>query len=130
PAEPAPEPDATPKRSRFRPTRRWAAMGMVVLGSIALVLSVLALWVSRVALDTDTYTATSSEVLQKPEVQQALSTYLVDQLYANTDVEGQLATKLPPALQPFAGTAAAGLRQFAYQAALRLLQSERVQQLW
>src|SRR5262249_53304880 len=130
PAEPASEPTATPKRSRFRPTRRWAAMAMVVLASILVVLSVLALWIQRTALDTDTYTKTSSEVLQQPEVQQALSTYMVDQLYASVDVQGQVAAKLPPALQPFAGAAAAGLRQFAYQASLRLLQNERVQQLW
>jgi hypothetical protein len=129
-AEPAPEPDATAQRSRFRPTRRWAAMAMVVLASILVVVSVLALWIQRTALDTDTYTQTSSEVLQQPAVQQALSTYMVDQLYASVDVQGQLAAKLPPALQPFAGTAAAGLRQFAYNAALKLLENERVQQLW
>jgi putative oligomerization/nucleic acid binding protein len=130
PAESAPEPEATEKRSRFRPDRRWAAMAMVVLASILLVVSVLALWIQRTALDTDTYSQTSSEVLQQPAVQQALSTYMVDQLYANVDVQGQLAAKLPPALQPFAGTAAAGLRQFAYNAALKLLQNERVQSLW
>src|SRR5262249_18194621 len=129
-AEPAPEPDVTTKSSRFRPNRRWAAMAMVVVASILVVVSVLALWIQRTALDTDTYTPTSSGVLQQPAVQQALSTYMVDQLYANVDVQGQLAAKLPPALQPFAGTAAAGLRQFAYNAALKLLENERVQQLW
>ena len=73
--------------------RRWLVRGLVALASLVLLLSVLAVWVAREALDTDTYANTSSELLQQPEVQSALSNYLVDQLYANVDVEAQIAAE-------------------------------------
>ena len=110
--------------------RRWLVRGLVALASLVLLLSVLAVWVAREALDTDTYANTSSELLQQPEVQSALSNYLVDQLYANVDVEAQIQQKLPPQAQGLAGPAAALLRDYAVRAAERAFQSERVQQLW
>jgi hypothetical protein len=123
PTEPASSP-AHPGR------RRWGTRALIALATILLVIGALGVWLNRVVLDTPTWTDTSGEVLQDPEVQQALSTYLVDQVYANVDVAAQLQAVLPDAAKPLAAPAAAGLREFADRAALRALQSPRVQDLW
>jgi Short C-terminal domain len=126
------QPPAPPETGPAEPTlrRRWLVRGLVVLGSIVLVLSVLAVWISREALDTDSYTTTSSQLLEQQAIQTSLSTYLVDQLYANVDVSAQLQPLLPAQAQGLAGPAAAALREYAQRAAERLLASDRVQDLW
>src|SRR5689334_20444758 len=55
---------------------------------------------------------------------------MVDQVYANVDVAGQLKAALPPRLQPLAGPAAGGLRTVAQKAAFEFLGRPRVQEAW
>jgi hypothetical protein len=125
--ESAQEVQRPPRRARWR---RVAVPVVVGLASILLLVSVLATWVDRVALDNETYTDTSAQLLEQPEVHHALAVYLVDELYANVDVAQQLESALPPQAQPLAPTAAAFLRDYAVRAAERLLQSAGVQELW
>ena len=119
----------TPVAGRSR-GRVWSVRGLIVLGSLFMILGALALWINRVALDTDNYTATSAEILENPDVQEALSLYLVDQLYANVDVEAAIQQRLPPEAQGLAVPAANLLRDYAQRAAMRLFQSERFQEAW
>jgi hypothetical protein len=110
--------------------RRWATRGLVALAALLLVIGALGTWVERVVLDTPTWTDTSQKAIQDPVVQQALGTYLVDQLYDNVDMTAQVQSVLPDAAKPLAAPVAAGLRDFADRAAVRALQSPRVQDLW
>src|SRR2546423_3090967 len=55
---------------------------------------------------------------------------MVDQLYANVDVQAQLAAALPPKAQPLAGPAAGGLEQLANKLAVEALARPKVQELW
>jgi hypothetical protein len=103
---------------------------LIAAASLVLILSVLALWIRRVVLDSDGYNATTTQLLQQPEIQQALATNLVDQLYANVDIVTQVQPLLPKQAQPLAAPAAAALRDFAYTVAARLLASDRAQQAW
>jgi hypothetical protein len=104
--------------------------GLTALGGLLLIVGILAVWVKRVVLETPTWTDTSSRILQDPTVQQTLSTYVVDQLYANVDVAARLRGVLPEQAQPLAAPAAAGQREFIGQAALRTLQTDQVQNTW
>ncbi len=127
----AAEPDPTEPAAHAHPgRRRWGTRALVALAAILLVIGALGVWVNRVVLDTPTFTDTSGKALQDPVVQQAVSTYLVDQVYANVDVAAQLQAVLPDAAKPLAVPAAAGLRDFADRAALRALSSPQVQDLW
>ena len=110
--------------------RLWGVRGLVVLGGLLLVLGTTAVWVKRVVLQSSTWTDTSSKILQDPTVQQTLSTFIVDQLYANVDVAAQVRGVLPQQAKPLAGPAAAGLREFIDRAALRTLQTDQVQRVW
>lgn len=110
---------------------RWtASRALVVLGALVAILAILALWVSRQALETDQWTKTSSKLLQDPAIQTVVSGYLVDQLYANVDVAGQLRAALPPRAQPLAGPAAGALRNAAQDVTKAALGRPRVQQAW
>jgi hypothetical protein len=59
---------------------------------------VLALWVKRQALETDTWTETSSELLENEDIQEQVSGFLVTQLFDNVDVKGEIEQALPPRL--------------------------------
>jgi hypothetical protein len=110
--------------------RRTVARGLVVLASVLAFGGILAVWANRQVLNTDNWTQTSTELLQRPVIREQLAEFLVDQLYANVDVQGELGQALPPRLQPLAGPAASGLRELADRAALRALENPRVQGLW
>src|SRR5262245_7808567 len=69
-------------------------------------------------------------MVENDQIRQALSVYLVDQLYANVDVQKQLEQRLPNQLDPVAAPLAAGLRQAAAGAADRLLARPRTLEAW
>ena len=70
------------------------------------------------------------ELLQDDQVREALSTYVVDELYTNGDVSGRLQESLPPDLAGIAAPLAGALRAPAVTAVDRLLERPRVQALW
>jgi hypothetical protein len=113
-----------------RPGRVAAVRTLVVLGTIVAFVAVLSIWVGRIALDTDTWVSTSDELLQDDEVRAVLAATLTDQLYDSVDVAGQLREVLPPAAQPLAGPAAAGLRELTERRANKFLTRPRVVQAW
>ncbi|MGH2965677.1 MAG: hypothetical protein ACRDMH_09900 [Solirubrobacterales bacterium] len=100
-----------------------------MLASLILIFSIIANWVQTQALDTNQVKNTTDQILKDKDVQQALATYTVDQLYANVDVQGQIAKELPSAAQPLALPVSAGVRQLATNAAERALASPQVQNL-
>ena len=102
---------------------------LIVLASVVLILSLIANWVQTEALDTNQFKNTTDQILEDKDVQQALATYTVDQLYANVDVQGQIANELPSAAKPLAVPVTAATQQLATNAAERALASPQVQNL-
>src|SRR6266540_3565159 len=105
-------------------------VALIVAATLLAFLATFAVWANRQLLETDTWTNTSSKLLEDPEIQAQVSTYMVDTLYANVDVQAELQQALPPRLQPLAGPASAGLRELATNLANRALQNPKFQQLW
>src|SRR6476469_1772452 len=124
--KPAPGESGSPKPKHRRRALVWP---LIVLASMILIFSIIANWVQTQALDTNQVKNTTDQILKDPDVQQALATYTVDQLYANVDVQGQIAKKLPSAAQPLALPVSAAVRQLATNAAERALASPQVQNL-
>ena len=112
------------------PRHRMLARILVVLATVVAFGAILAIWANRQLLNTENWTHTSTELLQRPVIRDQLAGYLVDQLYANVDVAGELAAALPPRAQPLAAPAASALRDLADRAAIRALQRPGVQQTW
>lgn len=114
------------KRTPFRRT----SIALVFLATIIGFFAVFAVWAKRQALETDTWTETSTELLADENVQTALGTFLVDAIYSNVDVEAKLRAALPPQADVFAAPAAGGIRQIADRAAVQALQTPQVQDAW
>ncbi len=110
--------------------RRAVIWALVVVASLIALGSTLTAWVHRQMLDEQAWRDASAELIQDAAVREALSVYLVNELYANVDVAAALAQELPPELKPLAPTAAGALRQPATDAVDRLLDAPHVQQLW
>jgi hypothetical protein len=110
--------------------RRRLPSALVVLATLLAFLAIFALWANRQLLDTDNWVDTSSEVLQDDAVQEQLSIFLVDQLYANVDVQARLEEALPPRADALAGPAAGGLRNLLQDAVDELLERPRAQEAW
>jgi hypothetical protein len=103
---------------------------LIVLGSLLAFLSVFAIWTERQALDTGEWVNTSGRLIQNPKIREAVSKYLIDQLYENVDVEKELSEKLPGDTKELAGPISGGLRQVAGSGAEKVLESSTAQELW
>jgi hypothetical protein len=102
---------------------------LIVFASVLLIVSILANWVQSELLDTDQVVDTTDQILENEDVQQQLSTFTVDQLYANVDVQAEIEKKLPTAVQGLAAPVTAATRELAPNVAERALASPEVQGL-
>jgi hypothetical protein len=103
---------------------------LLVLAAIIGVVACFSAWADRQALNTDEWVNTSGRLLENDQIQKALATYAVDQLYANVDVSAQLHKSLPPNFKPLSGPAASGLRSLAVTGAEKVIATSRFQQAW
>ena len=119
-------PPAAPRR-RGRTIASWVVL---VLASVFLVLATFAVWVDRVALNTDVFVDTSSELIEDDAIRQAVAARAVDELFESVDVDAEIKAQLPEDYQNLSGPAAAGLREASYTLVARALEQPRLQRLW
>ena len=125
--ETTPAPEPARQQSRRRATGVWVVL---VIAGLLLFLSSFAIWINRVALNTNVFTDTSSSLLDDPEIRAAVANRAVDELFANVDVQAELEKQLPADYQGLAGPATAGLRQASYRIVDRALEQPAFQQLF
>ncbi len=70
--------------------RKWIAILLVVVSSIFVLISVVAVWAHRTVFDTDTFMATIEPALEDPQVTAALSDYLTDEITGALALEERL----------------------------------------
>jgi hypothetical protein len=117
----------TPTRSGGH---RKPSLACLILGTIIAVIAVFSIWANRQALNTDNWVRTSDKILADKKVEERLSAFLAEQLYANVDVKAEIEKQLPSQVKALAGPAAGGLEALAPKAAERLLASPHVQAIW
>ena len=110
--------------------RRLAVYLLLLVAGALLLLTSFAVWVDRVALNTNQFVDTSSKLIDDGAIRQEIATRAVDELYANVDVQAELQRQAPKDLKPLSGVAAAGLRQGAYILVDRALQQPALQSVW
>jgi hypothetical protein len=115
------------RRGRIRSISYYAVL---VIAGILLLLSTFAIWVNRVALNTNQFVSTSTSLTQNDRIRQAIATRAVDDLYASVDVQAQIQQQLPKDVKSLSGPASAALRQAAYTIVDRALQQPAVQRLF
>jgi hypothetical protein len=126
-----PETEETPTDPQ--PTGRGRRIGVtliILLASVLLFGTAADVWVKRQVLSTPRWVAASDKILAEPRVQDALATYIVDEIYSNVDVQKELEDKLPEDWKGIAGPVAAGIRTPATSAVERILSTDQVKQIW
>jgi hypothetical protein len=125
PSTPSTPPPEGPSRTRIITARV-----LVVLGVLLVVVSLLANFVKREALDRETFRDTSQELIANEAIRNQVAATMVDQLYANVDVAGALEQRLPDNLQSLAAPLAGLGREAINRGAQQLLARPRVQSLF
>jgi hypothetical protein len=112
----------SPSRGRIIGVR-----ALLVLGVLLTVISILSTYVKREALDEGQFKQTSQALIASPEIQEQIAATLVEALYANVDVSGELTSKLPDNLQGLAAPIAGISRELVDRGAQELLARPRAQ---
>ena len=114
-----------------RPRARFAGFYvLLVVAGLLLLLSSFAVWINRVALNTDVFADTATELIEDDEIRAAVAQRAVDELYANVDVEAAIEERLPDDVKSLAGPTSAALRQAAPEILDRALEQPALQRLW
>ena len=79
--------DTTTERSV---PRKWIAVLLVVVSSIFVLISVVAVWAHRTVFDTDAFMATIEPAIEDPQFKAALGDYLTDEIIEALAVEARL----------------------------------------
>jgi hypothetical protein len=79
--------DTTTERSV---PRKWIAVLLVVVSSIFVLVSAVAVWAHRTIFDTDVFMATIEPAIEDPQFTAALSDYLTDEITTALDLEQRL----------------------------------------
>lgn len=119
--------DAPPGR---RVAAGWVIWLLIVLATVLGAGATLNSWVDRQALDTDRWVAVTDDMLADDDVRDALSQYLVRELFRTVDVAGELETLLPGRTAQLAGPLAAALQSNAVGLVDQLLATDRFATLW
>jgi hypothetical protein len=110
--------------------RLWVPWVLIVLAAIIGLVAALNVWVKREALNTDNWTNASARLLENPQIRNAVSVYLVDQLYQNVNVGKAISSRLPKQVQGIGPPLAAALEPQLVKLTSDVLGRPRVQQLW
>jgi hypothetical protein len=121
---------ATSTKVSRRRVRRTIAAVLAGLTAVLLVLSVVATWTSRTALDTDKFVDRVGPVVQDPTVRAAVATELGDELVKVLDLQNRITPVLPDNLRFIAGPLSSGANNYVRQAVTKFVDSDAFVQLW
>ena len=119
--------EPTDRKGRGRATAVWA---ILVVAGLLLLLTSFAVWINRVALNTQVFTDTSTELLDDHAIRSAVATRAVDELFDSVDVQAEVEAQLPTDFKSLSGPATAGLRQASYEIVDRALEQPALQRLF
>jgi hypothetical protein len=87
-------------------------------------------WTRSQALDTDQWVEVSGDLLNEPEVEEALALFLADELFSEVDVAGELESLLPADLAGLAGPLAGALRGPTTDGIQQIIASSGFRSVW
>ena len=102
--------EQAPRRRRRRTALIWV---LIVVASLIGLASILTTWVNRQMFDNESWKKASAELIEDQQVRDAVSVFLVNELYDNVDVAAELEARLPDNLDTLAAPLAGALRQSA-----------------
>ena len=106
------------------------ARTLTVIAALLALVGGIAFYVERTVLSEDGFEEIATELIQSDEIRDQVAATAVEQLYANVDVEQEIAARLPEAQKALAPILAGITEQGAQEAATRLLERPRLQEAW
>lgn len=110
--------------------RRTAVVVLLVLSMLFLALGSVGVWAARTAFDNDVFTARVGDLGGDPAVQTALATFLTDEVLEALDVEGFLASQLPPPADLLAAPLTGAVSTFVEGQVEKVLGTEAFANAW
>jgi hypothetical protein len=110
--------------------RRGLPIALIIIATLISVLAIFGIWANRQLLNTDNWTDTSTKLLENDAIREQISVSLVDQLYANVDVEQNIEDVLPKKAAPLAPPIAGQLKTLSVKGVDEILTRPRPQRLW
>jgi hypothetical protein len=110
--------------------KRAGVIVLLVLATLFWTVGLVAVWAQRQALDTQNWVETSDRLLENEDVRNAVSTAILQRLYASAPLETRLREELPEQLKPLAGPVAASLREVANRRAPEILGTAAALTAW
>lgn len=119
------------KRSSYKNFfRRFTVVFLVTLSLVFLFSLNVSYWVKQNVLDTDTFVATTSPIIQDPAVQDAIANQITFQIFNNVNVEQRLAENLPENIQFLAPTLATQIENVTKSQIGNLLNTNEASAIW
>ena len=106
------------------------ARTLTVIAAVLALVGSVAFYLERTVLSEDGFEEIATEMIQSPEIRNQVAAKAVEQLNANVDVEQEIANRLPEAQKALAPVLAGIVQQGAQEAANRLLERPRLQELF
>lgn len=102
----------------------------IIAGSFALSLFYLTSWMHTLLFDTNAYLTVVTPLPKNEAVSKALSTYTVDQLFRNINVEEKIRSALPDQADFLASPLTEQLQNRSYQRTNIIIQSDQFTSIW
>ncbi len=118
------------KTRRGHLPRRISAWVLVVLASLLIPISVIAVWAINTVTNTDKYVETMAPLATNPVIQQGLAKRTTDKLFAHTDVQSRITKVLPKAAKPVVAPIVAQVHTYVEGLALKVFESPKFAKLW
>jgi hypothetical protein len=109
--------------------RRIATIVLVVLTSVTVLVSVVAVWATRTVFNTDRFTRVFEGVISDPAVTAALAERLTDEVADAIQQSGVIADNVPSELQPLLPVLGGAVRGFVSGEVDKFLQSDTGQEI-
>lgn len=110
---------------------RWpVAVTLLIIGSVLLIASTVAVWSGRTIIDSDRYVETVTPLIDSPAIRSSIAERATDGIFESVDIEAQAREALPPRADFLAPSLATNLETYARTAAEDLLATPQARDLW
>lgn len=116
-----------------QPPGRWrwpVAVALLVIGSVSLIGSTVAVWSGRTIIDSDRYVETVTPLIDSPAIQSSIAERATNGIFESVDIEARAREALPPQAEFLAPSLATNLQTYARTAAEDLLATPQARELW
>lgn len=120
----------TSKQQQSNPFIQFSSFVCIILGSVALSLFYLTSWANSLIFDTNEYLKIVTPLPKDSTIAQALSTYTIDTLFSEINVEERIRTALPEQASFLASPLAEQLQERSLKRTTQIIQSDQFSSLW